>query len=112
MRALCRLDEIPDGGSRGFGAPPGGFTGLLAVRRGGTAHVYVNACPHLGVGPDWSPDRFLTEDGAFVVCSTHGALFRIEDGHCVSGPCVGDGLEAVPVMIKDGVLLVPDDAGL
>ena len=77
MRALCRLDEIPDGGSRGFGAPPGGFTGLLAVRRGGTAHVYVNACPHLGVGLDWSPDRFLTEDGAFVVCSTHGALFRI-----------------------------------
>ena len=112
MRALCRLDEIPDGGSRGFGAPPGGFTGLLAVRRGGTAHVYVNACPHLGVALDWSPDRFLTEDGAFVVCSTHGALFRIEDGCCVSGPCVGDALEAVPVTIKDGVLLVPDDAGL
>ena len=31
MRALCRVDEIPDGGARGFGASPGGWTWALAV---------------------------------------------------------------------------------
>lgn len=112
MRALCRLDEIPDGAARGFGPAPGGFTGLFAVRRGDAAYAYVNACPHLGVALDWAPDRFLTADGQLVACSTHGALFRIEDGHCVSGPCAGARLEAVPVTIRDGVLLVPDEAGL
>jgi len=111
-RALCRLDEIPDGGARGFGPAPGGFTGLFAVRRGDAVFVYVNACPHVGASLDWAPDRFLTADGAHIVCSTHGALFGIEGGVCIRGPCVGDRLEAIPIRINKGVILVPSDAGL
>nr|WP_206667727.1 Rieske (2Fe-2S) protein [Roseomonas nepalensis] len=111
-RALCRLDEIADGAARGFPPPPGGFTGLFALRRGGEVHVYVNACPHLGIPLEPLPDRFLDGAGRHVVCSTHGARFRAEDGFCVSGPCAGDSLEAVPVRIEDGVVLVPAEAGL
>ncbi len=112
MRTLCRLDDIPDGASRGFGPALGGFTGLLAVRRGDQAFVYVNCCPHVGASLDWAPDRFLTADGAAIVCAVHGALFRIEDGVCTAGPCLGKGLEVVPSQIIDGMLLVPLDAGL
>ena len=72
----------------------------------------MNACPHLGVALDGSPGRFLTGDGERIACSTHGALFRVEDGRCLSGPCAGDRLEQVPATIQGGVLLVPDDAGL
>jgi nitrite reductase/ring-hydroxylating ferredoxin subunit len=111
-RALCPLADIPDGASRGFGPPPGGFTGLFAVRQGDAAYVYVNACPHLGVPLDWTPDRFLTADGTRIVCATHGAEFRIADGHCERGPCAGDSLQAVPVEVRDGVLHVAEDAGL
>ena len=57
-------------------------------------------------------DRFLDGAGRHVVCSAHGARFRAEDGFCVSGPCAGDSLEAVPVRMEDGVVLVPADAGL
>ena len=57
------LDEIPDGGSKGFPPPPGGFTGLFAVRQGDAVHVYVNSCPHIGTPLDWMPDRFLSADG-------------------------------------------------
>ena len=112
MRPLCRLDDIPDGGARGFGPAPGGFTGLFAVRQASRAFIYVNACPHIGVSLDWAPDQFLTRDGAQIVCATHGAFFAIESGLCVDGPCRGDRLEAVPVTIENGVILVPDDAGL
>lgn len=112
QRALCRLDELPDGGAKGFGPPSGGFTGLFAVRRGAAAHVYVNSCPHIGVPLDWAPDRFLSGDGARIVCATHGAEFEIETGLCVRGPCLGDRLEAVMIQIKDGVILVDEDAGL
>ncbi len=111
-RALCRLDDIPDGGARGFGPAPGGFIGLFAVRRGAEVFVYVNACPHLGVALDGMTDRFLTADGALIACSTHGARFGIGDGVCVDGPCRGNRLESVAVQIVDGVVLVPDDAGL
>ena len=112
MRTLCRADEITDGAARGFAAAPGGFTGLFVVRRGAALFAYVNACPHVGVSLDWAPDQFLTQDGTRIVCATHGALFDVESGRCVDGPCVGDRLEAVPVTVIDGVVLVPEDAGL
>ena len=112
FRPLCRIDDIPDGTAKGFGPPSGGFTGLFAVRRGADVVVYVNSCPHIGVPLDWMPDRFLTADGQRIVCSTHGAEFAIADGVCLRGPCLGDRLEAVMIEVKDGVILVPEDAGL
>lgn len=112
LRALCRLYDIPDGGARGFPGPPGSFTGLFAVRRGRQAAVYVNACPHIGTPLDWAKDRFLSADGAHIVCATHGAHFRVEDGVCISGPCRGDRLEQVVTRIADGIIWVPENAGL
>jgi nitrite reductase/ring-hydroxylating ferredoxin subunit len=112
MRALCLLADLADGASKSFPPAPGGFTGLFAVRQGNTVHVYVNACPHLGTPLDWTPDRFLSPDGSRIVCATHGAEFRIADGLCLRGPCQGDRLEPVMIQIKDGMLLVPEDAGL
>jgi nitrite reductase/ring-hydroxylating ferredoxin subunit len=110
-RTLCRLDEIPDGGARGFAAAPGGFTGLFAVRRGARVFVYVNSCPHVGLPLEPLPHRFLDTRRQNIVCSAHGARFRVEDGICISGPCLGEALEAVEARIVDGQVVVPADAG-
>lgn len=111
-RRLCAVADIPAGGSIGFPPAPGAFTGLFAVRRGGCVRVYVNACPHLGVPLDWVPGRFLSADQNLIVCATHGAEFRIDDGMCLHGPCLGERLEAVMIEIEDGAVFVPADAGL
>jgi nitrite reductase/ring-hydroxylating ferredoxin subunit len=105
-RALCRLDDIPDGGAKGFDPPPGRFTGLFAVRRGGAVWVYLNSCPHLGVSLDIAPDRFLDARRQHIQCSTHGALFRIEDGFCLKGPCAGERLTPIAARVDGGVVLV------
>ena len=112
LRRLCAVADIPEPGAKGFPPPPGGFTGLFAVRAEGRIAVYVNACPHLGAPLDWAPDRFLSVDRRHIVCATHGALFRIEDGGCVHGPCYGAALEQVLIQVKEGVIWVPEDAGL
>ncbi len=112
-RVLCALEDIPDGQSKGFPAAPGGFMGLFAVRRGDRVWVYVNSCPHIGVPLDPVPDRFLDAKREHVLCSTHGARFRVEDGFCTTGPCYGESLEAVPHRIDDqGRVIVAEDAGL
>lgn len=112
-RVLCALEDIPDGSSKGFPAAPGGFVGLFAVRRADQLWVYVNSCPHIGVPLDPVPDRFLDTKKQHILCSTHGARFRVEDGLCTSGPCHGESLEAVPHRIDEqGRVLVPEDAGL
>ena len=101
--ALCRLDDIPDGGSNGFFAETGdGRLLYMAIRRGDEVFVYENKCPHTGMPLDFHPGRFLTSDGALIQCSTHGAKFRIRDGFCVSGPCQGDSLKAVKTEIRQG----------
>lgn len=112
LRPLCRPDEIPLGGARGFGPLPGGFTGLFAVRRGEIVRVYVNACPHLGLPLDTPPGNFLTIDGNRIVCSMHGARFVPDTGLCEAGPCKGCALEAVAVTFVDGMICVPIIAGL
>lgn len=111
-RVLCREEDIPEDGARGFPAAPGGFTGLFAVRKGGRVHVYVNSCPHVGLPLELLPDRFLDSRRENIVCSAHGARFRVADGVCISGPCIGEALEAVPARVVDGLVVVPADAGL
>ena len=78
----------------------------LDVRRGETVHAYVNSCPHVGTPLDMWPGRFLTKDGKYILCATHGALFEIEDGNCVAGPCVGQGLTPVETRLGDGLVKV------
>ena len=111
-RQLCAVTDIPNNTSRGFAPPPGGLTGLFAVRQGDAVYVYVNDCPHIGTPLDWITDRFLSHDGSRIVCATHGAEFRITDGECLRGPCFGDRLEPVVIQIEDGTIYVPEDAGL
>ena len=62
----------------------------------------VNSCPHTGGPLDWVEDQFLDLDRRHILCATHGALFRIEDGHCLAGPCKGKGLTAVAIVVAEG----------
>jgi nitrite reductase/ring-hydroxylating ferredoxin subunit len=107
---LCRLDDIADGGSARFVAQAGGRRmSVMAIRRGQKVFVYVNVCPHIGAPLDFKPGKFLTRDGTHILCTNHGALFRVEDGHCVSGPCVGDNLQALHAVVVDGAVRVTGD---
>ncbi len=107
-RVLCRLDEIEDGGTRGFPGVDGieSPAGLFVVRRGADVLAYLNDCPHLGTPLNWQPDVFLTLDGAYIQCSTHGAMFEVADGECISGPCYGEHLQPIPVRVLDGMVVV------
>jgi nitrite reductase/ring-hydroxylating ferredoxin subunit len=109
---LCRLKDLPDRGTRGFDlgadADP---REIFLYREGACVFAYENSCPHLGSPLEFMPDRFLAPDGQHFLCSTHGALFRLDDGHCVSGPCQGQALAqlAVEVAADGRVLLVGED---
>jgi len=105
-RALCRLDDIPDGDAIGVNVPSssGGFD-LILLRRGERVFAYHNECPHAGRNLDWSPGRFLVRDGR-IVCAAHGATFAVESGACLGGPC-RNGLVAVPIELCDGEVLLP-----
>lgn len=110
---LFPLSALDEPGSKGFdveldGARLAGFV----VRRDATLHAYRNSCPHTGAPLEWQPDQFLDIGGSFIECALHGALFGIDDGRCVRGPCVGQHLQPLTVVIRDdGVWLQGPAAG-
>jgi nitrite reductase/ring-hydroxylating ferredoxin subunit len=105
---VCRLEELQDPGSRGVTVERGGrLHDVIVVRRGRQAFCYLNRCPHTGSPLDWMPDQFLSLDKNHIQCATHAALFRIDDGVCISGPCNGDALTPVPVVVESGKVILP-----
>jgi len=103
---LCRFDELADPGARGFCFQLGEliFQGFV-VRRGEQVFGWRDRCPHIGLPLTLGDDRYLTREGDFILCCSHGAMFRIDDGACVAGPCVGQGLRAWPVKIWNDLVV-------
>jgi nitrite reductase/ring-hydroxylating ferredoxin subunit len=98
---LCHLEDLPDGGSRGFDPRSTGRDTLFVVRRGAVLHAYQNACPHHGTPMAWRKDAYLDAAGQRIVCAAHGALFEIDGGLCVLGPCLGQSLRPVAVSVDE-----------
>lgn len=106
---ICRLEDLPDPGSIRVRMPGDeSGHGLCLVRRGDEVFAYWNRCPHTGGPMDWVEGRFLSADEELIQCSTHGALFRIHDGHCLAGPCAGQALVPVSAVVCDGDILLPE----
>ena len=111
---LCHSDDVEEGDSLGFEIEAPGTHGdsgtakraVFAVKKNAAIYVYENRCPHLGVELEWQEHQFLDPDGALIQCATHGALFLIEDGSCISGPCMGAQLTSVTSQIEDGEVWV------
>ncbi|NQD96567.1 Rieske (2Fe-2S) protein [Pseudomonas sp. CrR25] len=105
MKHLCAPDELAEGQSRGFVIDE---QKLLAVRQDGNVYVYRNRCPHRGIPLEWLPDQFLDHSASLIQCATHGALFLIDTGECVAGPCAGQALEALRCEEnEDGIWVAP-----
>ena len=109
-RFLCPLDQVPPEGCREFRIREGDWPlrGFV-VRVPGGVRAYVNRCPHLHYPLNYMPDEFLTYDRRFIQCTMHGATFEKETGLCVSGPCLGRSLIALPVRVDaQGVWLADE----
>jgi nitrite reductase/ring-hydroxylating ferredoxin subunit len=101
-----RIDELDDPGCREFSIGDGDWPlrGFV-VRQGDEVFAYQNVCMHVGHPLNWKPDSFLTKDGSQIICASHGALYDIQNGECVAGPCPGKLLRKVEIDITDGVIV-------
>ena len=104
---VCRLDELEDPGCKEFQIGEGDwpFKGFV-VRQGEAVYAYQNFCMHAGHPLNCRPDGFLTGDGKQIICASHGAIYEIQSGECVAGPCPGKKLRSVGVEVRDGEVVV------
>lgn len=98
---LCKTTDIEDPGSKGFEVKlKRKTTAIFVVHKDGAFHAWENSCPHTGANLEWQEDQFLDMDKALIQCSTHDALFVIDTGECIAGPCNGASLTPVEIVIE------------
>ena len=105
MQPVCAASELEEDQARGVEIDG---KSIVLVKKDGQVHAYVNWCPHLGIELNFMPDQFLDSDNAFLMCANHGALFEIDSGHCLSGPCSGDALMKIDVVVEGDQILLGD----
>ena len=102
---LIDLDRLADGGFAAVEATlDGDAESVILYRDGDAVRAWLNVCPHAGRRLDWAPGQFLKGKDGLLVCAAHGASFELVGGGCVAGPCRGDALRAVPVVVRDGAV--------
>jgi len=109
---ICASEDVQEGG-KGVRFPltagEHDSTGFV-VRYDGMVYGYLNRCAHVPIELDWSPGEFFEGSGLYIMCSTHGAIYDPETGHCSGGPCKGGRLRVINVSEKEGkVFWYPDD---
>jgi nitrite reductase/ring-hydroxylating ferredoxin subunit len=105
---VCETIEVQEEEVRGFVLARLAESGaaepwpILITRKGGQFYGYENSCPHQGTRLDTVPGDFLDEEENFIECGTHKAKFDLDTGKCFIGPCQGQSLKPVPLIIDDG----------
>jgi nitrite reductase/ring-hydroxylating ferredoxin subunit len=111
---VCRDDALGNGETVKFrigvdGSEKNAAEGFV-VRHDGELHAWRNECRHIPMTMDWVENRFLSRDKCWIQCATHGALYDIATGLCVSGPPSGRSLHRLRVSVEDGNVIVRIDA--
>ena len=101
---LCHLKDMVNPGGKGFRV--GRRERFFIIRKENKVFGYVNICPHQGTPLDWKDDVFLTFKKDYISCATHGAMFKIETGECVRGPCLGRMLVPIKLRVEDGKIML------
>ena len=104
---LCAVDDIGNGRAKEFSFRSGNeLYDIFVQNQDGNIYAYVNICPHAGTPLNMEEGRFMEKSGKYLMCHTHGALFQLDNGLCVAGPCNGAKLQAVAISVINGSVVV------
>ncbi|MFB9886657.1 Rieske (2Fe-2S) protein [Balneatrix alpica] len=102
MHLLCDFHSLQENRARGFHfSHQQRQVNLIVVRRADKAYAYLNTCPHRGIPLEWQADEFMDINQHYLQCATHGALFLVESGECIAGPCQGESLVPQPLHLDE-----------
>lgn len=109
---VLKSEELEEG-AKGVRFPLpalGEYVTGFVVRFNGKPYAYVNQCAHVPVELDWNEGDFFTVQKDFLICSTHGAHYRPDNGFCVMGPCKGKSLKPISVIEQNQEIVISLDS--
>jgi nitrite reductase/ring-hydroxylating ferredoxin subunit len=108
MTTRCALTEAQRAqvARGGFVRVSAGDASVLVGRVAGEWRAYRNECRHRALPLDLGARTPMSDDGRYLLCNQHGALYRLQDGACILGPCAGERLATVAVTEDGGDLIL------
>ena len=123
--SLSACAQAPDGAAQAQGSAKPAVAALATAKpKAGTADARAVEAVRL-LNPQVQVDRvgaaplpgfreaivagqvvYVSDDGKYLMCYTHGALYEFATGLCVDGPCKGQALYRLPVRVDRGEILV------
>lgn len=98
---LGNVNDIADGQAKGFDPNRTGNDTFFIVRKGDDLFAYADSCPHYNdTSLPWKRHKYLDGASKYIVCAAHGALFEVDSGTCVQGPCINQRLKRIPIKIS------------
>jgi len=74
----------------------------IMVKRGQTEWVaFINECPHQGRRLNYAENAFLETPDGQLICPAHGATFSTDTGFCTNGPCAGQSLTQLSIIVDN-----------
>ena len=112
LRLICASAALTDAGKGvrfelqylGQTAP------AFVVRYRGRVYAYLNRCAHIPVEMDWQEGEVVDICGLYLLCSSRGAGYLPETGHCMGGRCAGKNLVTLAVQEHDGYVYLIEEA--
>lgn len=106
---LCHVDDLPLRGAKAIALEGLNAQGeietcpLIVVRWDESVFGYINTCPHKPTQLDARiPGEFFNPERSHLMCDKHGALFEVDTGLCLDGPCQGEGLQKLSLEVVNG----------
>lgn len=81
------------------------YRGIL-VKRDDRYYAYQNMCKHLPITLDLNDDNFFSHDEKYLQCQMHGAMYEVETGLCIGGPCEGASLNSLKIIEEPDQLII------
>lgn len=103
---LCDLDLFQNQVAVKIIHPLKPESSIVILKKDGQYFGYENICPHFSVQLDYRDGEFLIYKNQVIMCAHHSALFEIETGLCIDGPCKGKSLHPIHIETRGGVVFL------
>ncbi|WP_095059496.1 Rieske 2Fe-2S domain-containing protein [Pseudomonas sp. Irchel s3f7] len=99
---VCNTSSFANGAAKGVRLKEFGSDDFFVVNRNDQIFAYENSCPHWpGSTLPIKKDTYLCKEKLYITCHGHGALFDVPTGRCISGPCEGEHLSSLEVVVDE-----------
>ena len=104
---LARVADIANPGAIVVQIDASDVSGLaLLTRSGSDIAAFHNRCPHAGYPLQHEDGRVRVQAERYIVCAAHGASYELKTGACAGGPCNGEALTRIAIVVTDGEIRV------